>query len=604
MKKNLNTIIFCSLCLTFTSCYQFFQSKIPMNSESSSTTLSDIFLEEPPVTSLNAPEQIFVSEYLYTDRIKISWTPVEGASSYRLERAVKSQQDNTIPSEEDFKTIPASKLNVVSSSFIYDTSFIDIILDSPSYISSEYGNVYYYRVRAENSSKGYEPSSFIISQNGAALFAPCTTITASAGESTEEIKIEWKKTLNASMYKIYRSRNSQGSNSELLAKVKANITSYTDFITEADQGTDFYYSIEAENFLGNTSVISPLALGYTLVKGAPTRVTGVITTEGKSRGDTNNSITIQWNKVEFDTDNYNGFYSIYRSSSTDPSLTLVKSVPSTDAETETFTNDKGLKPNTYYYYRVMAYAEKIEKDSDESKNLIKGPISNSSAEDFDPETKKTAACEGFIISAPPFVAVNNLGDLNEITFSAPIGEKGYSEDSGLYDDYKNFTYKIFAGNETDNVTTELSAVPSEAENGMYTVTVEKYKYYKIQTASEDGSLTSGFSSIVAQSPSCVTNVIATRAANPADWEINTPNSNEIYPVKITWAGPAEGADGGFHIYRSTSPDSGFRKITEEPVTGFEYIDKNESAKAGSYYYYKVLSLNILGSGSNYSETVM
>ena len=56
------------------------------------------------------------------------------------------------------------------------------------------------------------------------------------------------------------------------------------------------------------------------------------------------------------------------------------------------------------------------------------------------------------------------------------------------------------------------------------------------------------------------------------------------------------------MYRSTSADSGFRKITDTAVTDCEFVDKNDTAKAGKYYYYRVLALNELEQGNNYSET--
>ena len=89
----------------------------------------------------------------------------------------------------------------------------------------------------------------------------------------------------------------------------------------------------------------------------------------------------------------------------------------------------------------------------------------------------------------------------------------------------------------------------------------------------------------------------------ADGNLNpsAANSSGVFPVKITWSAPDGGADGGYYVYRSAKQASGFRKITDSPVTDLYYIDANDTAKTGTYYYYKVLSLNSLLQGTNYSD---
>ena len=61
---------------------------------------------------------------------------------------------------------------------------------------------------------------------------------------------------------------------------------------------------------------------------------------------------------------------------------------------------------------------------------------------------------------------------------------------------------------------------------------------------------------------------------------------------------------GYNVYRSTKPDSGFRKINETPIPSSEncYFDYNETAKTRTYYYYRVLTVNSLEQGNEYSET--
>ncbi|GHV94551.1 hypothetical protein AGMMS50293_08710 [Spirochaetia bacterium] len=93
------------------------------------------------------------------------------------------------------------------------------------------------------------------------------------------------------------------------------------------------------------------------------------------------------------------------------------------------------------------------------------------------------------------------------------------------------------------------------------------------------------------------------------------NSNGVYPVRIRWQKPAVAVGSvepwGYHIYRSPSADAGFSRISAEPIpvareSGgfFTYFDENPDAMPGKPYYYRVLSLNAQGEGSNYSEIHM
>jgi len=95
---------------------------------------------------------------------------------------------------------------------------------------------------------------------------------------------------------------------------------------------------------------------------------------------------------------------------------------------------------------------------------------------------------------------------------------------------------------------------------------------------------------------------ASRAANIGQYN---PNASGVYPVRLRWQRPA-GAQGGFHVYRSARADSGFERISSEPIEResggfFIFIDENPAAIPGKPYYYRV-SLSDREDG--FSETVM
>ena len=135
--------------------------------------------------------------------------------------------------------------------------------------------------------------------------------------------------------------------------------------------------------------------------------------------------------------------------------------------------------------------------------------------------------------------------------------------------------------------------------------VKKHNFYKVSTVNALGVETeSALSEAAAPVPHAPAAAEGSRTANlsaeaAAVW---TANANGVYPVRVSWTKPAADFPAGYLVYRSTKKDSGFRKLTESPVTGLSYIDSNETARAGSYYYYRVVSVNELGQGKNYADT--
>lgn len=590
-----------SFCLLLSSCYSFFQGKVSMNSDGNTSDLTSLVTDKTVITKLDAPSQIFVSDGLYAGQIEISWSAVSGAASYRLERAVVVPSgDGTYsePDESEYDIIRASSTNTVSSDYISGTSYTDYLLVNPVYTSPEYTYRYYYRVSAENAYKKYDSSDFVTSPAGT-LFAPPSSVKASLGDSTSYIKVTWKKSANASFYKIYRSTNSDGTNGVYLESVTSNQNWYSDSISSAQQGIEYYYTVLAQNSSGNTSTSSSIALGYALVEGAPSRVTGVTVSNGRGSTVAKDGITITWNRVA-STGGYTTTYNVYRTSSADSTYMFIKTIDNS-AETPSCTDKQSLKPNIYYYYQVQCVMTGIT----DTTKVIKGPFSSSSAAD-------TSPAEGYLLSAPVSLTVSKVPGTSptqcRFTFPAAIGSESCTSNSGIYTDYNTYTYKIFGGTTADLQDKELSFTLPESSLGLYTVNIPTgdCSFFKIVTV--NGSLESSGSSTAAPAPYSPKSASASQHAyfsggSYSDGSAYTfeADSSGVYPVKITWSAPDEGADGGYYIYRSTKSTESFRKINETPVTDLYYIDSNDTAKTGTYYYYKILSLNSLGQGTNFSN---
>ena len=127
-----------------------------MNSNSKKSSLYDLLTPPEKIEKLDAPSEIFISQGEYSGKIEISWNAVPNATSYKIERAVVTEKkaDGTWDMPDD------SKFELLSSSNIYNTKYIDTIIQTPKYTSVELNYVYYYRVFAQNLPKGYTESEY------------------------------------------------------------------------------------------------------------------------------------------------------------------------------------------------------------------------------------------------------------------------------------------------------------------------------------------------------------------------------------------------------------------------------------------------------------
>lgn len=579
-------------CVLLVGCADMFQERVAMQKSGNGSSLYTMFNAAKEIEKLDAPNQIFVSSGEYSDKIIVSWQKVNNADSYVLERAVSPVDSNgnyAIPDDADYELLEHSK-------FIKDTSFTDTIIDNTlanplDYSNEAYSYVYFYRVSAENLLKNYETSnpcpltdpaeSKYLEDNVQAasglLLTPPSNVKASCGESETEITITWDKSPSSvSSYRIYRSTDSKGSGASQIATVYGNKNSYTVSVSAEEQGVHYYFMVVAVGSSGNESVKSSVAEGYALKGGAPAQVTEVKVTKG--RGDTKTEIELEWKEVS------GASYIVYRYSSADATLKQLKEKNKTQAS---YKDDAGLKPNLYYYYRIIAYKEV-------NGEKVEGPMSEDNGTDN----------KGYLLSPPQNVKVDNQ---NRIFFSPAIGS-----------DENTYTYTVSYCDTATGTFDSVTNTPQAPKNNpddkeeiytLYLDNIGDHKFYKIQTVN---GISSDYSSVVAPAPLKAENCKVSRNGSiPGYTDVSTgsgvkydepkANSNGVHAVKITWQAPSGGADGGYHIYRSTKPDSGFKKITESPVTDLFYIYKDEQAKPGNVYYFRVLSLNSLGQGTNYSN---
>lgn len=574
---------------TVTGCYSWWEDEFAVDTTKTRVSLGTLLYNSPVITSLEKPSQVLASQGLYSGSIKIHWTQVENAESYRIERA-KVQADSsgnfTLPEEDDFSVLQKN---------IYSNNFTDVILSSPSAENAEYSCRYYYRISAENLSKGYESSEFTDineadTEGTGWLLCPPSNVTADKGKSTEEIKVTWNGIKKASYYEIYRSSedltgSSRSMESYLREKVPASSTYYIDRPSDEEKGKDFYYYVKAVLSTGSESACSASAMGYTLTEGAPAAPSNVKVIDGY--GSSTSELNISWEPVTSGDKTIT--YNLFRSSSLSASpVQVANGLTSTSYTNNTTTSSSKIVPGVKYYY----YVQTVATDSD--LNIEKSSFSESG-----PESQSPAM--GFLLSPPASLDIGDNEDEDYVLLK-------WTPSIGYETQATPYSYNIYYDSDQTGSYAGLieGGISSESleldESGFYSYLVPKKSFYKIAAVNASG-LISTLSSAAAPYPKAPENVTATKTSGGELVKNYSANSNGVYPVKITWTAPENETPYGYNIYRSTKTDSSFRKLNEEIILStsqengiFTFIDENSTAQPGTYYYYKIISLNELGSG--------
>ncbi len=561
------------------SCYSWYDSKIDMDTKTPKINLGELFYKEKEITSLSTPNQLIVSKGVYSGTIKLHWDEVPYATSYRIERAiVEPDLDGTtyaVPEEGDFEVL---------NKYVYSNNFSDVILSSPSDANKEYQNRYYYRISAENIKMGLESSEFtqITAENSGWLLTPPSAIDAAKGENPDYIEINWKAVPKAYKYLIYRSEKSNGLGMELLDTVTGDKTSYKNELTSPEKGMEFYYKVCAVLENGSQSAFTGLAMGYSAKEGAPVAPSELTVENAKAMSV--DELEISWGTINPSVPANTITYNLFRTSSEDSIYTLVANNISSTSYNDISIQKPGLK----YYYYVQAVETKADTNE-----KIKSPFSKTGPESENPVT-------GWLLSAPGNCEITDSKEASKV-YIRWTPSIGYEEVDYIYNIYACQTYDgDFELIENNIGSDELEL----GEDGYYTKLVPKHQFYKITAINAlNKTLESAKSEAVAPCPNAPENVTATKTSALDGLQNYEPNTNGVYPVMISWSAPANETPFGYYVYRSTKPDSAFRKITDAPVTDgvYTFIDNNETARPGTIYYYKVVSLNILKQGKNTNE---
>ncbi len=576
IKRTFLSVFSIAILFFMASCSYWFEQKVPMDNSKSNADLSGLFSYREGKIKLKSPEQVFASEGIFPGKIDVRWKEVENAASYVLERAVSVPDENgnyKLPEDEEFETI---------SRAVYDTKYEDTILSDPGFNNKEYDCKYYYRVSAENIGKGYAASEFSSiskpeTQGLGYLFTPPQKVVAWRGKSISEVQVSWESVKDSVGYNIYRTEKPNGTGMEFVGKVSGSTSVFTNEISTKEQGVEFFYKIAAVNSHGKESAVSAAAMGYSLMEGSPAAPDGVKVEDGFGTSQT--ILNISWTQVAAPTGK-TILYNVYRTSSENSVITLVKSRLTTNS----YIDKSNLKPGLFYYYYIMSIL--VSTNPDGSTSELKSGFSESGPE-------SNAPAYGFLLSPPSVISVSDEGNLSEgnvfLKWKPALGSNLAAAP---------FVYNLYYSSTRTAAFTLIQAnvQPNIGEDGYISVEIKKYNYYKISSVN-NANLESVLSEVAAPHPSAPVNVVASKnVILDSAW---APNENEVYPVKITWEPPENESPVSYAVYRAASPNGSYKRV--KVVTETFCVDTNPAAKAGTMFYYKVIPLNIQNQGSHSND---
>lgn len=533
-------------------------------------------LSRPSVTLKNSDS---------SGQVVLSWSKVTGAQSYEVYRADSKNGDYVyLKSTESTKTIDSA---------------------------GELGVTYYYKVRAI--AEKAAANSALSSADSGMRKLECPVITLTNDPSTGKIVISWEGIEDARMYDIYRATSKNGD-------YKLVKTSYFTQITDTSAGAGKTYYYKVRSACDNKDVTSAFSgVESAVCKLARAKVT-------VSNNESTGKITVSWGAVKKVR-----AYSVYRAASADGEFKLVKTTSATS-----YTDTSSTAGKTYYY-KVRALADSSAANAAYS---------------------KVESGTGKLVQ--PTIKLGEVSDAGtfKITWSAVTGARSYD----LYrsTDMENWTLLQSTTGRShttripeDGVTYyfRLQAVASrEAANSAFSDVKNVYSKLlpPVITVSQDEALgrakvswdavEHAVSYAVYRSSSKTGSYTKLGTTDKLSYIDPTGKAGRTYYYKVkavafnsdansVYSDPASGSSKyvedmnlsielnkngkpyltwgqlknikEYRIYRSTTENKGFEKISETET--FSYT--NTSVAEGVTYYYKIKAVDDSGKVAQISETL-
>ena len=267
-------------------------------------------------TALTTPDNVEASDGNFGDRIEITWSPVVGATHYRIYRSL---------------TPVATEQNVITGPtwVPLDSVYTDY--------GPVYGNTYYYWVRAAKSQFGQNATGFSAANSGYLGFVTAPTASATDGTFTDKVEVSWNSVPGATHYRVYRGTYLHPVLSTPISSWQTT-TTYSDLT--ATTGVKYYYWIKASEDAAGSVTTGYGARDQGYRNFIPPTVTA---TDGTSTSYTN----VSWTAVTGAT-----YYKVYRRNSI---IDLYE--PISDWNTRTSRTDNTGTPGAVYQYSVKVSSD-------------------------------------------------------------------------------------------------------------------------------------------------------------------------------------------------------------------------------------------------------
>ncbi len=545
----------------------------------------------PQTASTNLGEFAFftVSDQIYSDKIELSWDPVVNTQYYTISRA-KYVDD---PRKARFFAIAQLTTNLNAPRYI--DSYKGENFDG----SITRGQRYYYRVQASRVGEQKRANSAI---KQGELFNIVTGVSASKGSinplptetalglepvATTKIRLTWDTLASAVSYKIYASEV-EGFFLPVVAQVNAIAgQQYYDYpVANEKQGDFFYFAVKAVNIQGRTSDISAYDRGFARKEGSPSAPESVNVSKGTltaeqatalgAAGLSYNSpknIFISWEQAKGATK-----YRVYRSTASNPNSTLIAEI---DASALAYVDkSRQLTANVEYIYQLQAVGIVSGEE-------VGGPFS-----DITEESK------GNLLSAPDtrnpkiFLATQT-GDEFSVSFNKTRGAESYILHYHQIVDPEN---PIESPPETGQIEGNFSYEPdiTKKETLVHNTGTDVF-WYRFSVKNAYGS--SDISGFFVASVDPPENLKVSK-----NKRLGAANGNGAYPIEITWDAPNLGAS-NVKLYRFDFNTSLESEIATLLPSVTQFIDNVSTAKIGSWYGYRIASINQLGQEGTSSNQV-
>jgi len=171
------------------------------------------------------PTGVQASDCTYSDRVRITWNSVEGATSYEIWRG----EGPEIP----------QRIATVTDTTYDDTSVVLNVL-------------YLYRVKACNAAGCSNPSSPVPGTSCGVTLSPPTGVQASNCTYSDRVRVSWNSVEGATSYEVWRGRS--GEIPDRIATTSE--TTYDD--TSVLVNVVHYYGVKACNTVGCSDLSSPV----------------------------------------------------------------------------------------------------------------------------------------------------------------------------------------------------------------------------------------------------------------------------------------------------------------------------------------------------------